>query len=375
MAAIGYGGGGPVTIAMTEAPISSPGGSNAPRRAGRRRWIRQLLPVFGSIIILAIFFRDYVEIDLDNLSIVPQEKWHQLSDAMRQANLKLAIAAVIIPYIAYWVVSVLLIKKTINWYHGPFPFWKMFWARGAINILAFVHFSLSGGGILLYTKLKAKISWRKLLGITLLRVGVGGGFGMLFLMIPATVAFQYLGLAEKAKINLYFWWAILLGPGLFLCMHTWIYFFHGRDIGGLASKVIVRNPKDPFWSAFFESTRSQWLTLWALFVPANVFIMLGFYIAARAFGVHIPMFEFFVVFPMAMFVMELPVAFAGFGTTSLAWLYFFGGYGSHEQIAAFTLFLPFCRTATRALCGLVSLKPAIKDFDTFSLSSSPKHRK
>ena len=72
------------------------------------------------------------------------------------------------------------------------------------------------GGIFLYIKLKAQISWRKLLGIMLFRFGVGGGWGMMFIMIPITFLMHYMGQVVRMGLFLYIWWGILLGPGLFL---------------------------------------------------------------------------------------------------------------------------------------------------------------
>jgi uncharacterized membrane protein YbhN (UPF0104 family) len=90
----------------------------------------------------------------------------------------------------------------------------------------------------------------------------------------------------------------------------------------------------------------------------------GFYFTSVAFGVNIPFLEFIVVMPIAFGVMELPIAFGGFGTATLAWMTFFGAYGSVESIAALTLFVPFCRSVSRGLIGLVSLKPALTDIAT-----------
>ncbi len=99
-------------------------------------------------------------------------------------------------------------------------------------------------------------------------------------------------------------------------------------------------------------------------IPPFILSLTGIYFVALAFEVNIPYLEFMAVYPLMMFIIDLPIAFAGFGTTTLAFIAFFGGYGSAEAIAALTLFLPFARATLRVLIGLVSLRPAIQDINT-----------
>ena len=102
---------------------------------------------------------------------------------------------------------------------------------------------------------------------------------------------------------------------------------------------------------------------------AVLLALVGMYFLTLAFGVRVPFLEFMVVSPIAVAIMDMPLAFAGFGTATLAWVIFFGDYGSAENIAALTLFLPFSRSICRAAIGLVSLRPALKDIYTLSLTS------
>jgi len=89
---------------------------------------------------------------------------------------------------------------------------------------------------------------------------------------------------------------------------------------------------------------------------------------ALAFEVKVPFLQFMVFSPLVMLITDLPIAFAGFGTATLAWVIFFRDYGSTEDLAALTLFLPFTRSVCRALIGLVSLRPAFQDISTLSLT-------
>ena len=75
--------------------------------------------------------------------------------------------------------------------------------------------------------------------------------------------------------------------------------------------------------------------------------------------------EYLVVAPLTLAIADLPITFAGFGTTTLAFFTFFADYGSADAMAAITLFLPFVRAVFRAVVGLVCLRPALQDIDAF----------
>jgi hypothetical protein len=269
------------------------------------------------------------------------------------------VAAILIPQLVYWFFSALIVERNMEWFHGPFPLKAYFWIRGASYILQFINTALGGGGLMIYQQRKGNITWRKLLGMVLFRTGLGL-WGIGFLMIPATLAMHHYGLAEKAEINLYVWWFILIGPGVLFFISTWFFWFRGIDSLGVG-KIIVRDREDEFWTAYREARPRHWLLVWAMVLPPFVFTFVGYYFLNLAFEVNVPFVEFMVLGPLAMLIMDLPIAFAGFGTATLAWTAFFGRYGTTADIAALTLFLPFARAVIRAVIGLVSLRPALRD--------------
>lgn len=314
-------------------------------------WAKKIVPVVVSLLILYYYFRD--------------QEWDKLIDACRGANLWLAVLAIVIPQVAYWFLDSLMTERTFKWFHGPFPLWTYFWVKGAIYILMFINTALGGGGMLLYQQRKAEITWRKFMGVLLFRLGVGA-WGMGIIMVPFTLALYYYDLDEKIKINMYVWWGFLIF-GIYWFIEGWLVWHHNMSFG--ISKLIVRDRDSEFWSCFRIAKKKHWLLLWAMILPPYFMMLVGFYFLTFAFGVEVPFLEFMVVSPIVLAIMDLPIAFAGFGTATVAWTLFFGAYGTVESIAALTLFLPFARAICRSLIGLVSLPMALKEINAITQPS------
>ena len=104
-------------------------------------------------------------------------------------------------------------------------------------------------------------------------------------------------------------------------------------------------------------------------MPQITIVLVGYYFLAHAFSVDVPFWECLVVMPLVLFISNLPIAFGGFGTTTLAWQEFFGQYGAADSIAALTLFIPAGRLLLRGLIGLISLPAAYHEVTTMSLLS------
>lgn len=332
--------------------------SSLSRRERVPSWAKKILPVFISFLILYYYFHD--------------QDWQSIINACTRADMTIALAAVFIPQFVFWFFEVLVMDRLMTWFHKPFPAKEYFWARGAIYILQFVTAALGSGGILLYIQRKTGVSWQRLMGIMLFRVGLML-WGICIFMIIATLAMHYYGLAEKANLNMYVWWAILIFPGLLWMIQSWMTWHHNRMFG--LSKLVVRNRESDFWTAFRMASKKQWFLTWAMTLPPFFLVIVGFYFLTLAFDVKVPLIEFMVLSPLALLIMDLPVAFAGFGTATVAWLIFFGDYGSEDNIKALTLFLPFTRAAFRGLIAIVSLKPAIRDiYDMMGAATAENSR-
>jgi len=312
-------------------------------------WVKQYVPILISAAILFYYFHD--------------QDWREFYDNARGARLWLAAAAAAIPQVTMWITTVLVTAWTMAWFHGPFPFWKYFWMRGAIFILQIVNNPLAAGGSLLYIQRKTGIAWWKLLGIGGFRAQLGI-WAFALAMIPVTLSMHYYGLNENLKINIHLWWGWLIAQIPFLAF-TWIFWHNKLDPTRLGA-VIVRDRESDFWHAFNNATPKQWLIVSGMVLPQIALVLTSYYILALAFDVRIPFWEFLVVIPIVLFVSNLPIAFGGFGTTTYAWLTFFGEYDNGGAIEAMTLFIPTARLIIRALFGLVSLPPVIKEIGLIS---------
>ena len=297
-----------------------------------------------------------------------QLDWSALQAIVARVDLPLAIAAVVVPQLVSWYFGALIIQRTMEWFHGPFSLRAFFWLRGSSYILAFINNALGGGGQLLYQQRRGDVSWTKLLGILLFRVGLAlWGIGLL--MIPATAAMHATGLAQRVQLNLYVWWSILIF-GVYWLVEAWLNWHHGAYFG--LSRFVARDRNHEFWTAFRRSTPRHWLLYWLMSLPQVIATVLGYLVLNEAFGIHAPLAESLVVLPLALLIMDLPVAFAGFGTATLGWMTFFGAYGSAADITALTLFLPTARMLCRALIGVVSLRPALGEIDFLLRSLRPQ---
>ena len=136
--------------------------------------------------------------------------WQSLRVVAENANLPLAVAAILIPQLIVWILGALLIQRSIVWFHGPFPLLPFIWIRGSAYILMFINTALGGGGLVLYQQRRGNISWTKLIGIILFRLGLGL-WGICLLMIPVTLSLHLLGLEDRIKLDLGIWWGVLIG--------------------------------------------------------------------------------------------------------------------------------------------------------------------
>jgi len=317
------------------------------------RALQRVLPIVVSGAILYYYFHA-----LD---------WASLRRIAAEANLPLAVAAILVPQLIVWILGALVIQRSLVWFHGPFPLVPFIWIRGSAYILMFINTALGGGGLVLYQQRRGDISWTKLAGVILFRIGLGL-WGICMLMIPVTLAVHMFGLEDRIKLDMGIWWGVLIG-GLLWLIDAWLYWHHGIKLG--ISRFVARNRDSEFWSAFQNSTPRQWFIMWGLGLPQIIAMVLGYHMLNRAFGIDAPLAESIVVIPLVMLIMDLPIAFAGFGTATLAWTTFFSGYASPEQIAALTLVLPTVRMLCRATIGLLSLRPAMHDIRELIAASAP----
>lgn len=315
---------------------------------------KKIVPIMISLLILYYYFH---EMD-----------WLEFRNACAEANLWIAVSALVIQQFIFWFFEVLIVERHLRWFHGPFSFKTYFWVRGALYLLMFINLALGSGGQIVYVQRKTRIAWRKFTGLILFRVGLTL-WGLGVLLIPLTIAMQRYVPTDAVKINLDLWWGFLIVLALTLLL-AW-HFWHYNRLPRL-SRLIVRDRGSELWTVFNTASRSQWLCTWAMALPPFIFMILAYYFVTIAFGIEVPLLEFLVTVPLAIIIMELPIAFAGIGTATFGWMTFYGEYGTLTQIGAATLFLPVVRSLIRAAIGIGSLSPALNDIQSLLKRASGK---
>jgi len=305
--------------------------------------LRRVLPIVVSVALLYYYFR--------NVS------WPEVIAAARGADAGLLIAGRALPVFVYWWLGAQVTQRLITWFHKPVPLRDIFWARGALSLLLLINMVFSSGGFFIYLIRKTGVSALKLIGMFLFAAGVLI-WGYAILLTPAAVyiSFHHQGLTRLISPPIVW---LILGLCLFWFFHSWTYWRRGWRWGPL-SLVLGRDWE--MWYPFAHARTIHWFKTGAYVLPPNLLSFVGFYLCAFAFDIHIPAAEFFLLIPLVIIVSALPVAFGGFGTTTAAWLYFFPQYADRETYLALTLVLPVITCLARALTGVISLKPAFKEW-------------
>jgi len=245
------------------------------------------------------------------------------------------------------------------WFHGTFSFKDFVWVRGAMYLLVMINASFGFGGVFVYIWKKAKITWTRLLGIMLFRYLLTV-WGLVIIMIPTIVGIYFYDGFEKVGIKV---WLLEL-PMFFMfiwMIDTW-FFWHNEHYFGL-SGLFIKNPENEFWTAFRTATGKQWILTGVMAICPFVIYQIGIYFQLLIFGINIPFLKFMLYSPLAIVVSDMPISFAGFGTTTMSFIKFFGSYGTYEAISAFTLFFPLVRAIVRSIIGLISLQFAMQDIN------------
>ena len=330
---------------------------NSPRRRkGLPNWLKTTLAILVSIAILAFYLKD---ID-----------WPLFFLTIKEANLWLAFFSVLIPQLIFWLFSVYQMERTFTWFHKPFPWKEFMWVRGALYLVMMINTGVGGVGNVLYLQQKTRISWLRFIALSFFRASVQtAAIGLV--LIPLTIGMHVVGVFENTPLNPVIWWTILI-VGQLAFWDGWFYFLKGQAIGlsrylfteGSRDGLLIggyRNKEHDFWFAFRQATQTQWLLLmiWAQ-IPV-IALVFGYWYFAKAFNIEIPLLLFVVTMLLVNALQDLPVAFAGFGTTTMAWAMFYGDYASPEAIASLSLCLPLMRLFVRGGIGAISMRPAIED--------------
>ncbi len=329
--------------------------SHMPKK-GLPNWVKTTSAIVISIGILAFYFKD---ID-----------WPGFIETIENANWWMAFLAVLIPQLVFWLFSVYQIERTFRWWHRGFDWKNYTWVRGALYLVMMVNTGVGGAGNVLYLQQKTQVSWMKFIAIGFFRASVQSA-SVGFLLIPLTLLMHVMGVFEKTPLNPWLWWTVLI-VGQLAFWDGWYHFLENRSIGlskylfteGEENGQLIggfRNRDHEIWQVFREASKAQWIYLMIWAQISVITMVLGYWFFAKAFSIEIPFALFVVTIFLVAFLQDLPIAFAGFGSTTMAWSIFYGEYVTPETIASLTLCLPLLRLLCRGAIGVICIKPAISD--------------
>jgi hypothetical protein len=319
-------------------------------------WVKTFLAILVSLGILGFYFKDI--------------NWQKFIEATKEANLWMAFLSILIPQMIFWLFSVYQMERTFVWFHRGFPWRDYVWVRGALYLLMMINTGVGGAGNVLYLQQKTQISWIKFIAISFFRFSVQmAAIGML--LIVSTIAMHMIGVFKDTPLNPWIWWTVLI-LGQLTFWDAWSYFVVGKPIGlsrfffttGSKNGLLIggiRNSEHRLWYVFNLASKMQWILtmIWGL-IPVLI-IIVGYWYFTKAFNIDIPFILFFATILLVVTLQDLPIAFAGFGSTTLAWSLFYSEYATPEAIASMTLCMPLLRLAVRGGIGAVSMKPALAD--------------
>jgi uncharacterized membrane protein YbhN (UPF0104 family) len=324
-----------------------------PRRHPVWTWLRKVVPILVSAAILVYYFR--------------KVEWEAVLQALDQANLWLLVSARLLPLLVFWGFDAFITATLFRWFDRPVRIRDIFWVRGALYLAMLVNVNISNGGMFLYLLRKTRMGITKLAGIQLFRAGISlwSLLAVFSAMVAASVALGF-DLAGKIPWRTF---AILLGLGWLWLFQAWTYWLRGWRWWPF--NYLLRRDW-PLWHAFAHASPGHWLKLALYSAPPLVFNLAGLYLCAFAFDIRIPVLEFVILIPLVLFISNLPIAFGGFGTTTIAWQLFFPHYAPADTYLAFTLAFPVLSCLARAVIGLGSLKPAWSEWMRLSEGPAPE---
>lgn len=285
------------------------------------------------------------------------QDWHALLDAVEEANLYLACSAALVMVLNVWFFEVYLRGLHFTWFHGPFPWRDYFWMRGALYLVVLINGPLSGAARILYIVKKTQATFTLYAGIALFRIILRAG-AIALLMVPLTWFVFDLPVFRESGLNR-FYWTVFIIWNLGMMVDFYCAFRYEKFFG--LSRFFHHKFDHAFFKPFQIASPYQWLwTMLVGFFPIFIFIA-AYWLMAYAFNIIIPFFYFVVCLVFVLFLSNLPISFGGFGTTTMAWMLFFGNYADEAALLSFTLFLPMARLVLHGVIGLLCLKPALTD--------------
>ena len=284
----------------------------------------------------------------------------RLLTALERADYTLFFAAMIPNTLCYFLWDTLVLAVAVRWFHGPVGYAELLPARAASYVVAFFNTNAGRGT---------------------LAVHLARRLGSPFLQLGSTVLFlvltEYLHLVTWATIGILQIRSdvareLLWGPPLvaLLWLAVFVYARLGKeavpapiaDPGAGAAARLLRVVLAPRGWALLRTFRlapaRRYAQIILLRAPLFFLSLCLHYVAAKAFGLALPLVALVAFLPVIFMIAALPITVARLGTTQAAWVFFFSAYADPATILAFSLAAHLTFVVTRALLGIAFLPRA-----------------
>jgi hypothetical protein len=280
----------------------------------------------------------------------------RLLSALQRADYTVFFAAMIPNTLFYFFWDTLVLTVAVRWFHAPVRYFELLPARAASYVVGFFNTNAGRGTLALHLSRRLQSPFLQL-GSTVLFLVLSE---YLHLVAWATVGILQIR-GEVAR-------ELLWGPPLVAAV--WLAVFTYSRLAPTSPAIDPARPQGPAarilrvvlaprgWAlmrTFRLAPVRRYVQIILLRAPMFFVSLCLHYVAARAFGLALPLVALVAFLPVVFMIAALPITVARLGTTQAAWVFFFGAYADAPTLLAFSLAAHLTFAATRALLGVAFL--------------------
>jgi Lysylphosphatidylglycerol synthase TM region len=317
------------------------------RQRKRRALWKRLLPLATTLVIFILIFRR-----------IP---FAHFAATMAHADYSYFLLLMIPNSVFYFAWDTLVLTVVMRWFHGPLRYGELLPVRAVAYILALLNGDLAEGAMAVYLGRQAQaplleivstvifLSW---LELTHLAAWATAGMLLFPRAVPPELYWIPAGFAL-------FWTFFLLYARRGIAPWRPL----TRRLGRISSRLAVRGGvrEWPILRTFRIAPLRRYAEVIGLKAPMFAFSLVIHYLAAEAFGFHIPFTKLVAFLPIVFMLAALPITVAHLGTTQAAWIFFFRAYATPSQLLAFSLAAHLTFMLTRGALGLIFVPQAYRD--------------
>jgi len=290
-------------------------------------WWRRLGPL---LVTTAIFYYIFQRIPLA-----------RLLGAFDGADLPRFLALMLPNSLAYFAWDTLVLACAIRWFHGPVRYSDLLPVRAVSYVVSLANTNLARATVAYYLKRQLGASFLVLAGTVLLLT-----------LLEFTHLILWAAAGMLADLGHMSGDLIRVVGGLVL---FWMLFL-----------LSVRGGVGPWrkWKllhTFVNAPLVRWGQIILLRAPMFFASLVFHWLAVKTFGMQIPFLQMMALLPIIFMIAALPITVARLGTTQAAWIFFFSGYATPEQLLAYSLASHLTFGFARAALGLLFLPRIWRD--------------